>query len=357
MSKEKEGVILVTGATGFIALHIIQLLQREGYRVRGTVRSLKNEEKLKPLRNLCPDARYPLELVETDLTRDEGWEAAVRGCRYCIHVASPFPNVPPKREADVIVPALEGTNRVLQACASSGTIKRIVLTSSISAVHGEFTNEAGRVYTEDDWTDLSSRDMDTYARSKTMAEKAAWDFIQSLPPGRKIELVTLNPGFVLGPSIRGDASTSLEVIKRLMDCTTPMVPHIYVSICDVRDVALAHLQAMIVPEAANNRYLIVSDHMWMKEIAEVLKSEFGKYGYYISTWTAPYIAVYLVSFIDKSARLVYPRHGQAYTYSNRRMKDVLKVNPRSARETIIDTAHCLIESGALYKARNYKPKM
>lgn len=353
MNRENGDVVLVTGATGFVALHIIKLLQSEGYRVRGTVRSLKNENKLKPLRNLCPEAKHPLELVEADLTKDDGWEEAVKGCTYCLHVASPFPSTMPKKEEDLIIPAVEGTKRVLKACADAGTFKRVVLTSSIAAVHGEYPSDKDRIYTEEDWTDLS-KDMDPYVKSKTMAEKAAWDFVASLPPNRKFELSTVNPGLIFGPCIGDEVSTSLSMIHRMMSILTmPMVPRIQMSICDVRDVALAHLHAMTIPEAGNNRHLINSGHMWYPDVAKVLHEEFGPLGYCIPKWTAPYIGVYLSSFVDSSATLVLPLIGRTCVFSNRRMVEVLKVEPHNLKDIILETAHSLIECGAIKKTRQY----
>lgn len=356
MSEGKEAPVLVTGATGFIALHIIQLLQREGYRVRGTVRSLTNKEKIKPLKGLCPNAKYPLELVEADLTQDAGWDEAVKGCKYCIHVASPFPNAPPKREEDLMIPAVEGTKRILRACANAGSVKRIVLTSSISAVHGESSNEEGRVYGEDDWSDISSEDLDAYGKSKTLAENAAWEFVRDLPPEQNMELVTINPSLVMGPSISGVVCTSLELIKRLMDGSMPLIPRMYIAICDVRDVALAHVRAMTEPKAANCRHLVTSAHLWLQDIAHILRNEFAPMGYFIPTWPVPYFALYLYSFVDNSTKLILARIGQTYTFSNNRMKEILKVDPRAAPDTLIDTVHGLIECGVVKKSKTYKPR-
>ncbi|GFY62196.1 putative uncharacterized oxidoreductase YDR541C [Trichonephila inaurata madagascariensis] len=356
MSEKKDGIVLVTGASGFIALHIIQLLQKEGFRVRGTVRNLKNEAKVKPLLNLCPDAKYPLELVEADLTSDAGWDEAVKGCRYCIHVASPFPNAPPKREEDLMIPAVEGTKRVLTACSNAGTVKRIVLTSSISSVHGESTNEEGRIYCEDDWSDMNSRALDAYGKSKTVAEKTAWDFIRSLPPEKKMELATVNPSLVMGPSISGVVCTSLELVKRLMDGSMPLIPRMYIAICDVRDVARAHLQAMIVPEAANNRHIVNSGHLWLQDIAHILRNEFSPQGYFIPTWPAPYFALWIYSCVDSSTRLILQRINQTYTFSNRRMKEVLKIEPRKTDNTLVDTVYGMIECGVIKKSKHYVGK-
>lgn len=349
MAAVNDGPVLVTGASGFIALHTIQVLQREGYRVRGTVRSLKNEDKTRPLKSLCPEAKHQLELVEADLTRDAGWKDAVKGCVYVIHVASPFPNAPPKEESDLLRPAVDGTKRVLRACADAGTVKRVVLTSSIGSIHGESTAEKDRLYTEDDWSDVNSPAIDAYAKSKTLAERAAWNFVQELPPDQKFELSVINPGLVMGPVISGVVCTSIELIKRLMDGSMPLIPRINLCLCDVRDVAAAHLKAMTIPEAANQRHLIVASHLWLRDVAFILSEEFGSQGYYIPTWHAPYFTLWLYSFFDNSTRLILSRINKSYTYSNRKMIEVLGINPRDMRKTLLDTVHCLIACGALKK--------
>ncbi|XP_067138921.1 uncharacterized protein [Centruroides vittatus] len=357
MSNDKETpLVLVTGASGFISLHIIQLLQKEGYKVRGTVRSLKNEAKVKPIRELCPNAKYQLELVEADLTKDDGWRNAVKDCTYVLHVASPFPNVPPESEDDLIKPAVEGTKRVLRACSHSESVKRVVLTSSIASVHGETTVENGKVYNESDWSDVNSPYLDAYAKSKTLAEKAAWDFVKDLPASKRFELATVNPALVIGPIISGTVSTSTEVIKRLMDGSMPMLPRLNFSLCDVRDVAKAHLKAMIVPEAAGNRHIVASDHLWMRDMANILTEEFSQYNYHISAWNAPYITLWFFSCIDKSTSLILKRIGKKYMYDNKRTKEVLGVQLIDIKKSLIDTIYSMIDNGVLKKTSQYRNK-
>lgn len=355
-SATEPGPVLVTGATGFLALHIVQLLQREGYRVRGTVRSLRDERKLQPLRGLCPGARFPdVELVEADLTRDEGWDAAARGCTHCLHVASPFPNAPPRRDEDLTVPAVEGTRRVLAACARAGTVRRVVLTSSISAVHGESSSDEGRTYTEEDWSDTGAPDMDAYARSKTLAERAAWQFVEG-PGAGGLELSVVNPALVMGPPIGGVVCTSLELVKRLMEGSMPLIPRLHLAACDVRDVALSHLRAMTEPRAAGRRHLVAASHLWLGDMAHVLRNEFAPQGYFVPTWPAPYFSLYLYAFLDRSTRLILPRIGRTYAFSGRRMREVLRVEPRGAAETLVDTVHGLIECGAVKRTKGYVPR-
>ncbi|XP_076311295.1 uncharacterized protein LOC143225542 isoform X2 [Tachypleus tridentatus] len=347
-------LVLVTGATGFISSHVIKLLQEDGYKVRGTVRSLQNEEQLKPIKELCPDAPQKIELVEADLTKDEGWNEAVKDCSYVIHVASPFPNIPPASEDEVVKPAVEGTKRILQACADAGTVKRVVLTSSIAAIHGETTLEEGKVYTEDDWTNTESTTLDLYSKSKTMAEKEAWEFVKELPDEKKFELAVINPGLVCGPVLTPTLSTSNEIVKRLLERGMPLVPRVNFCCCDVRDVAQAHLKAMTTPSAEGHRHIICAETVWLKEIALILTKEFKPQGYRIPTVNAPYFAVWLNSFINKSTRLLLPRIGREFKFDNSRMKEVLEISPRDFSQTILDTAYSLIENGIVKKSKKYK---
>ncbi|XP_076347262.1 uncharacterized protein LOC143245150 isoform X2 [Tachypleus tridentatus] len=347
-------LVLVTGATGFVSTHVIKLLQGEGYKVRGTVRNLKDEDKVKSIRELCPDAQHPIELVEADLMKDEGWNEAVKDCSYVIHIASPVPSSPPINDNDILQPIVEGTKRVLQACTDAGTIKRVVLTSSTFAVHGETTVEEEKVYSESDWTDTDSTSLDCYSKSKTLGEKGAWDFIKELPDDKKFDLTVINPGLILGPVLSSTVNSSNEIIKKLLERGIPMVPRINLSICDVRDVAQAHLKAMTTPSAGGQRHIISTQNVWLKDIALILCKEFKPQGYRIPTMNAPYFALWLNSFIDKSIRPVLPRIGKEYKFDNTRMKEVLEINPLDLTQTIVDTAYSLIENGIVRKSKKYK---
>lgn len=353
---DSSGVVLVTGASGFIAIHVVRALLKQGFRVRGTVRDAKNDRKTEPLRACCPEARHPVELVEADLLDDAGWAEAVSGCQFVAHVASPFPNVDPKNADDVIRPAVEGTRRVLKFASEAGTVKRVVVTSSLLAVHGEVDTPAEREYDEDDWTDVEFKGVDAYTKSKVLAEKAAWEFVDTLPADKRFELATINPGLVFGPPLHGTYGTSLEVIKRLLDKSTPLVPRVNVFVCDVRDVAKAHVQALIVPEAAGKRHIIYSGNAWLKDIAMILREELSGQGYCITSLTAPDIGVWLAGCVDKSAKMLYPRVGKVYSFSNRRMREVLGVEPRPIRDTVLDTAHGLIQAGAIQETSKYVRK-
>ncbi|KAL3213527.1 hypothetical protein MRX96_051669 [Rhipicephalus microplus] len=322
---QDSGLVLVTGASGFIALHVVRALLKQGFRVRGTVRDAQNDRKTKPLRTCYPEAQHPVELAEADLLDDAGWADAVKGCQLVVHVASPFPNAEPNHPDDVIRPAVEGTRRVLKFAADAGTVRRVVLTSTMGAVHGEVDTPADREYDENDWTN-------------------------------RFELVTVNPSLVFGPPLHGAYGTSIEVVKRLLDKSTPLIPYVNFAVCDVRDVAKAHVQALIVPEAAGQRHIINSGNVWLKDMAHMLREELSCQGYYIPFLSAPNIGLWLVGFIDRSAKMLYPRVGKVFKFSNKRMREVLKVEPRPIRESVLDTAHGLIQAGIIHEAPKYVRK-
>ena len=346
--------MLVTGASGYIATHIVQQLQKAGYKVRGTVRSLKNEEKLKPLQELCPDAKYPLELVEADLTKSEGWVEAVTGCKYVMHVASPFPAENPANEDEIIKPAVDGTLYVMKACQEAKCVKRVVLTSSVVAVSNGFEVGGEKEYTEADWTDLKRPGIIAYNKSKTLAEKAAWDFVEGLAEEEKFELVVMNPAFVMGPVLCGSFTTSMEVPKQLLEKQTPMLARVSFGLVDVRDVAAAHIAGMTVPEAVGKRHILCAGNMWLKEVAECLVKEFQPQGYNIPTKVAPYALLWLMARFDKTVKLLLPSVGKVTKLNNQRMVSVLGVTPRPMEDTLIEMCYSMIEGGKIKKTVGYK---
>ncbi|XP_071545349.1 uncharacterized protein [Panulirus ornatus] len=354
-------VILVTGASGYVGSHVTKLLLEEGHRVRGTVRSLENEAKIDSLKNLVPDAKFPLELVAADLTKDEGWDKAVEGCSGIMHVASPFPDltnvvVP---EEELIGPAKEGTLRVLKAAAaaSAKTVKRVVLTASFASVFGEPTPEADKVYNEENWTDPESATIDSYTKSKTIAEKAAWDFVKELPDDQKFELAVINPTLIMGPALlEGHKNaTSVNLMSQIVNKAYPGVPRLNFSICDVRDVAKAHVKALTIPEAANNRHIISTDSVWMKDIAMAVAKEFKPQGYSISTGQLPYFLCWVAGLFNKGMKNnVLPRIGKVLKVDNKRMVEVLGVEPTAIDCTLQDMVYSLVDLGIVRKAKKYK---
>ncbi|KAL5004088.1 hypothetical protein ScPMuIL_017544 [Solemya velum] len=353
MGSETDACVLVTGASGYIASHIIKQLQEDGYHVKGSVLSLSEEDKVKRLNDLCPEAQFKLELVEADLTKPESWEAAVKDVEYVIHVASPFPQQTPKDENEVIQPAVDGTQAILKACVAAKSVKRVVLTSSCVAVGwGPGPIEANKVFTEEDWTDPEK--LDAYGKSKTLAEKAAWEFVKELPDEDKIELAVVNPAYVMGPVLNGSQCTSLEVVKRLLERSLPFVPKLNFPIVDVRDVALAHIKAMTAQEAEGKRHLIVNTNMWMKEMGQILAAEFKQQGYSVPTMNCPNPILFMTSLFNRTVKTILPQVGKVYKFDNSRMKDVLAITPRDPKETLVDMAYSLIDGGFVKKSKKYK---
>ena len=350
-------LVLVTGATGYIATHTIQQLLSSGqYRVRGTVRSLKNEEKVKELKELVPDAKYPLDLFEADLQNKESWPLAVTGCKYVLHLASPFPAAAPKNPDDVIRPAVDGTVNVLAACAESGSVKKVVLTSSIAAIScggaGRPDRPKDHVYTEEDWSPPQA--CAPYERSKTLAEKAAWDFMKELSEEKKFDLAVINPGFVQGPALTKGSGTSVGIVMGILAGKIPGIPDISFGIVDVRDVAQAHIVAMEKPESNGKRHLLVGEsNVLFQQVLQWMAAEFGPQGYKIGTGKIPKFMAWIGSFFNAQLKQMYPVIGKRLVYNNDRMVKELGIQPRGAKEAFIETAYSVIELGMIPKTPQY----
>ncbi len=341
MTTETRPLVLVTGATGYIAGHCIRELLEHGYRVRGTVRSLADPTKTEHLRRIAAQLGGSLELVEADLTADRGWRDAAAGCTYVQHVASPFPAEVPKDEMDLIGPAVDGAKRVLQASADSGTVKRVVMTSSVAAVAFGHKDSNGAVRTEADWS--IAENCDAYPKSKTLAERAAWDFVAALPAEQRFELAVINPGFVLGPLLNADQGTSGELVRKLMAREMPACPEIGFAPVDVRDVAIAHRLAMELPQAAGNRYICAGEHLWVQDMAKVLAAEFNPRGYRVPTGHLPYWLMWVFARFDKAVRLALTFVGRKELVSSAKAQRELGWTMRPVRESIVDTARTMIE--------------
>jgi nucleoside-diphosphate-sugar epimerase len=265
--------VLVTGGSGFIAGHCILQLLAGGHQVRTTVRDLKRESGVRALlKQGGADPGDRLSFYAADLENDAGWGEAVAGCDYVLHVASPFPANVPKHEDELIMPAREGALRVLRAARDAG-IKRVVLTSSFAAVgYGHPPQSAP--FNETNWTNTDGPDVTAYAKSKTLAERAAWDFIAK--EGGALDLSVVNPVGVFGPVLGPDYSTSILIVQRLMDGAVPGCPQLVFGVVDVRDVADLHLRAMTHPAAKGERFLAVAgDFMSIREMALLLKDRLG----------------------------------------------------------------------------------
>ena len=283
-----------------------------------------------------------LPLVAADLTADAGWAEAVAGCDYVQHIASPLPVGVPRSDDELIVPARDGALRVLLRAAKAAGVRRVVMTSSTAAICYGMTTPR-QVFTEADWSDLSSKDSYAYVKSKTIAERAARDWIAA--EGGGMEYVTINPGMVLGPVLSGDFSGSLTVVTKLLNGELPGLPRFGFPICDVRDIAAAHITAMTAPGMANERFLCAGDFLWMADIAAILKSRLADKAKRVPTMKLPDFAVRLSALFDPEVRMVLPELGRERVCDARHAKDKLGWTTRPAAESIVDAARSLVAAG------------
>jgi nucleoside-diphosphate-sugar epimerase len=285
-----------------------------------------------------------LSFFAADLENDAGWPQAVAGCEYVLHVASPLPPNVPKHEDDLIVPAREGTLRVLRAARDAG-VKRVVLTSSFAAIgYGHPPRKAP--FNETDWTDLNGDGVYAYVKSKTLAERAAWDFIAN--EGGSLELSVVNPVGVFGPVLGPDYSTSILLVQRLMDGAIPGVPRLYFGVVDVREVADLHIRALSHPAAKGERFLAVAgDFMSMLDIAKVLKSRMGASAKRVPTRELPNWLVRIAALRDPAVKLILPELGKPKNATNEKAKRLLAWEPRSNEDSIVATAESLVRLGLL----------
>jgi len=335
--------VLVTGGSGFIGSRCILQLLAAGHRVRTTVRSLNREGAVRAmLREGGADAGDRLSFVAADLEADAGWPEAVAGCEHVLHVASPFPPNIPKNEDELIVPAREGALRVLRASRDAG-VRRVVLTSSFAAIgYGHAPRKAP--FDETSWTDPGGDDVLPYVKSKTLAERAAWDFIAA--EGGALELSVVNPVGVLGPVLGPDYSTSILLVQRLMDGAVPGCPRIHFGVVDVRDVADLHLRAMTHPAARGERFLAVAgDFMSMRDIARVLKRRMGAAARRVPTIQLPNWLVRVAAMRDPAVKQILPELGKTKNATNEKARRVLGWAPRSNEEAIVATAESLVRLG------------
>jgi nucleoside-diphosphate-sugar epimerase len=353
-------LVLVTGGSGFIATHCILRLLASGYRVRATLRAPAREAEVRamlaaggtrPDGALSGDAppegalsETRLSFVPADLLSDAGWPAAVAGCDFVLHVASPLPLRMPRHAADLIIPAREGTLRVLRASREAG-VRRVVITSSDSAV--AFGHEpTERPFTEEDWTDLHGRHVTAYERSKTLAECAAWDFVAR--EGGNLELAAVNPVVVLGPVLGPDHSASIQLIERLLQGGIPGTPRLSFNVVDVRDVADLHLRAMTSPAAKGERFLAsAGGPLTMQKIGGLLKARLGDAARRVPTGTLPDWTMRLVGLFSPTVRQIVPDLGVARRVSSEKARRLLSWEPRPPEEAILATAESLIRLGLL----------
>ena len=335
----KKQTVLVTGASGFIAKHCIVRLLNEGYKVRGSLRTLNKADAVRAA--IATKASVDdLSFVTLDLGSDEGWDAAMKGCTFVQHVASPFPNTEPDDENELIIPARDGALRALRTAAKAG-VKRVVLTSSMVAIAYGHERGDDYVYNEDDWSNLDG-DIGAYSKSKTIAEQAAWDFMKTDEAGG-MELSVINPGAVFGPLLDNSFSTSGEILTKLLDGSVPACPALGFSCIDVRDVADAHYNAMTMKVAAGRRYACVSGFAWMLDISKTLYDA----GYKTPTKKLPNFMVHFLALFDKTIRMIKGVIGIKTLSNNERLRTELGIEPRSIKEMTISMVESMVEFGVV----------
>lgn len=336
---QSEDSVLVTGGTGFLGGWCIAQLLENGHEVKTTVRDLAREQAVRDTVSAAgvdPDSR--LHVVRADLTSDGGWADAVAGCRYVLHVASPFPPVQPKDPQELIVPARDGALRVLRA-ALEASVERVVLTSSVAAIRGSRASSATSPYTEADWTDGNDTSLTPYVRSKTLAERAAWDLAREA--GATKRLVAVNPGAIIGPTLNHDHSYSLQAIERLLN-GMPAAPRIGFTFVDVRDVADLHIRAMTNPGAGGERFIATDRWLWTGDVASILRERLGNSASKVPTRIAPDFLVRLLARFDGSVRSIVGDLGKRSWISSDKARGTLGWTTRPIESSIEDTARSLL---------------
>lgn len=335
--------VLVTGGSGFIGAHTILQLLADGHAVRTTLRNPdRSKDVITMLREGGALAADQIGFATADLTRDDGWREAVAGCDYVLHVASPLGAPVPEDENELIVPAREGTLRVLRAARDAG-VKRVVVTSSFAAIGYGHPPQAAP-FDETTWSNLDGPDVQAYPKSKTLAERAAWEFVAR--EGNGLELAVVNPTAVFGPALGPDFSESIGIIKALLDGAMPAVPRIHFGLVDVRDVADLHLRAMTSPRARGERFLAVAgDTMSVLQVARLLRRKLGSKARRVPRFQMPDWMMRLAARRNPLARAALPLLGKVRRATSAKAQNLLGWRPRGNEEMIVATAESLIRLG------------
>ncbi len=336
--------VLVTGANGYIASHTILELINQGFTVRGTVRSLGSASSLNERLSKQAGSQISIDIVEADLSRCRGWDTAMRGMDYVIHLASPVALELPKDDELMIGPARDGALRVLEAAHGNRGVKRLLFASSATAITHGWGNRIPSPCTEEHWTDPGNlTDTTAYSRSKVIAERAAWSYVEEHAPS--FELVSFNPTLVVGPVIGEKFSDTLSLVTSLMEGKVPLLPRVGYQIVDVRDVAKTLVQALMRPSISGRRFILSGDFLWMKDVASILRGAFPDRSF--PRHTVPDALLHLAKPFDASIRQIAVELGRQRMASSAAAKRWLDWNPRPARETILDCAHSLVEHGVV----------
>tara|TARA_B100002052_G_scaffold176987_1_gene161106 strand:- start:1429 stop:2460 length:1032 start_codon:yes stop_codon:yes gene_type:complete len=336
--------VFVSGGSGYIGLHCISKLIQKGYVVKTSLRTISRKNEVIESLNKVVDCSNKLEFCELDLTKDEGWEEEIQGCDYVLHVASPLMLGFPKNPDDIINPAVDGLKRCLEASVKN-KVKRFVMTSSFAAIGSGFKNKTD--FCDEDWTDLNNPDFDpyqnnifAYSYSKTLAEKTLWEYMNTLADKDKIEVCTINPTVVIGPSLSNDMGGSNLAIRKLLDGTMPFSAKFGIDLVDVEDVAEMHVEAMINNDANGKRFLLSSQTMWYSKVSEILRANGFKKA---PRFSAPNFIIRLFAKFDREVRLILDRLGVKYQLSSNNAKNILKWKPRNVETSIIKTAKQLYD--------------
>ena len=334
--------VFVSGGSGYIALHCIAKLISKGFYVKTSLRSMNRQSEVISSISKVIDCTNKLEFCELDLMKDEGWEEAIKGCTYVLHVASPLMLGFPKNPDEIIKPAVNGLKRAIQS-AVKNKVKRFVMTSSFAAIGSG--SKTKTEFNDNDWTDLNNPDLNPYNISKTKAEMALWDYINNLDENQKIEVCTINPTVVIGPSLSNDVGGSNLAIRKLLDGSMPFSSKFGIDLVDVQDVADMHIEAMLHQDASGKRFLLSAKTIWYSELANILrKNKFLKAPKYV----APNFLIRLFSLFDKEVRLIVDRLGIKYKLQTNNAIQILNWKPRSIEKAIIETAN------QLYKLKKVK---
>lgn len=336
--------MVVTGANGYIGAQVTRYVLAAGFRVRGTVRKV-DDKKNDFLRALSDRHEGRLELVAASLTDAAPWRAALAGATYVLHVASPVPvELPKDVEADLIRPAVDGVRHVMNAAIAEGGVRRVVLTSSIAAVFEGRTDMHTHTFSDTDWSEAAKAI--PYARSKTLAEQEAWRIVKAQPAGRGLELVSINPGFVLGPVLGTTQSSTGEVMSRLLNRTMPLIPDLQMPYIHVYDVALAHVRAMLIPAAAGRRFILVSETLPLRRLAVETAAAFNPAGFSVPTTGLPNWLFHLASWFDSAlaqvAEMLSP-----IAFDTAPARTVLRIAFRAGAGAATDMGASMIANGII----------
>lgn len=331
--------VLVTGATGFIGLHCVAQLLGQGYAVTGTLRSASRIDEVKQAMIEQQLATDNLSFVEADLLKDEGWDAAVKDCDYVLHVASPFIVGVPKDENELIKPAVEGTERVITAAIKAG-VKKMVLTSSCAAINKPHNGKTH--FTENDWTNAEHKKTPAYYKSKTLAERRAWDLVGAQTGDSPMQLAVINPAGVIGPVLSDDIGTSNVFLKQLISGEVPGCPQMHLGFVDVRDVADLHILAMKNDDASGHRFIASERELWFKDVTAIMRDAgFEK----APSRILPNWVVKMLGLFNPELKQLGSFVGQENFTPSDKARNMLGWKPRNACDSVIETANQLVEKG------------